>query len=159
MAAAQRPLPGAVAAAAPRIVLPASPASPPALARPAPDPAEPAPAEVARLAPEPPPATAQAALGRPVLPHVPGALDCANVVSPAQDIVCRDPGLIAAERRMARAYAGALAAGVPEGRLRREQVDWLNMREDAALYSKQAVENIYHQRIRELEAVAGEPPP
>src|SRR5579859_4106091 len=136
-----RPLPSPVAAQSPRAFV----ADPPPV--------------VARPAPAAPPPIIQPALGRPVIPHVPGALDCANVVSPAQDAVCHDPGLMAAERRMARAYAEALAAGAPEGRLRRDQVDWLNMREDAALESRQAVESIYRQRIRDLEAEADAPPP
>jgi uncharacterized protein len=104
--------------------------------------------------PDGPPAVRLAA---PV--RVPGALDCAAVVSLAQDIACRDPGLRAADRRMAEAYVGALAAGASERRLRRDQVDWLNLREDAARHSKQAVENLYRQRIQELEGVADAPPP
>jgi hypothetical protein len=95
----------------------------------------------------------------PAAVRVPGALDCGNARSLAQDLVCHDPGLRAAEGRMSRAYAAALAAGAPERQLRGDQVDWLNMREDAARYSKQAVENMYRQRIQELEALGDEPPP
>jgi len=84
-------------------------------------------------------------------------LDCAAIRSAAQDVVCRDPGLMAAERRMARAYAAALAAGAPEPALREDQDDWRAIREQAARRSKQAVEDIYHQRIEELESAARQP--
>jgi uncharacterized protein YecT (DUF1311 family) len=128
--------------------------SPPVLARGEPPPAELAPAPPPRADPEAAPAIRQ-----PAAVPVPGALDCGNVASRAQALACGDPGLRAADRRMSQAYAAALAAGVPERQLRRDQVDWLNMREDAARYSKQALENMYHQRIQELEALGDAPPP
>jgi len=84
-------------------------------------------------------------------------LDCAAIRSASQDVVCRDPGLMAAERRMARAYAAAVAAGAPESVLREDQDDWRAIREQAARHSKQAVENLYHQRIEELESAARQP--
>jgi len=127
---------------------------PPVLPRAQPPSAEQAPAPPLRPEPE-----AAPAVRAPAAVPVPGALDCGNVRSLAQDLACRDPGLRAAEGRMSRAYAAALAAGVPEPQLRRDQVDWLNMREDAARYSKQAVENMYRQRIQELEALGDAPPP
>lgn len=144
---ASRPLPPA---ALPRIAEP----PPPVLARAEPPPEALAPTPPPRAEPDPSPP-----IRRPAAIRLPGALDCGNVVSLAQDVACRDPGLRAAERRMAQAYASALAAGVPERQLRRDQVDWLNMREDAAHYSKQAVENMYHQRIQELETLGEAPPP
>jgi len=59
---------------------------------------------------------------------------------------------------MTRAYAGALAAGVPQDELRDEQGDWLRLREDAARRSPQALHSIYEQRIDELEALAKDRP-
>ena len=59
---------------------------------------------------------------------------------------------------MTRAYAGALAAGVPQDELRAEQGDWLNLREDAARRSPQAMRSLYQQRIEELEALAADGP-
>ena len=44
----------------------------------------------------------------------------------------------------------ALAAGVPQSDLEAEQADWLDVREDAARYSRNAVAQIYRQRIQEL---------
>jgi hypothetical protein len=134
--------------------------TPPASAPPAPIPgrAEPPPPETAPVAPPRAELEAPPAL-RPAVVHVPGALDCGNVVSLAQDIVCRDPGLRAAELRVAEAYASALAAGASERRLRRDQVEWLNMREEAARHSKQAVENLYRQRLQQLDGGADAPPP
>jgi uncharacterized protein YecT (DUF1311 family) len=98
----------------------------------------------------PPPApeeTAAAAQPRP-------SFDCARAASLAQDMVCGDVGLAAADRRMARAYQRALAAGIPPDELRAEQADWRDIREDAAHYSATALAQVYDQRIRELEAMA-----
>jgi len=129
-------------------------------------PAAPPPPPSETPAPAPPAAAAVEAEGRSAgtlerqpppearLAPAPRPLDCAAIRSAAQDIVCRDPGLMAAERRMARAYAAALAAGAPEPALREDQDDWRRIREAAARRSKQAVEDVYHQRIDELEAMA-----
>ena len=73
-------------------------------------------------------------------------------------MVCGDPRLAAADRRMSRAYAAALAASESSDQLASEQSDWLEIREDAARYSNRAVLNIYEQRTRELEAMAEERP-
>ena len=153
------PPPVAVTGAQPRPQASAPEAPPPAAQPPA------APA-VAAPAPLPPPdeavapaaaAPAAETLGRSAATLerlAPAPLDCASIRSAAQDIVCRDPGLMAAERRMHRAYAAALAAGAPEPALRADQADWRRIRELAARRSKQAVEDIYHQRIDELETMA-----
>jgi len=69
-------------------------------------------------------------------------------------MVCSDPRLAEADRRMSSAYQAALAAGAPLEDLRSEQADWLAIREDAARHSKRAVMNIYEQRTEELEALA-----
>lgn len=104
---------------------------------------QPAPAAVAR------PAAGSASI-RP-------SFDCERAQTPAQDMVCSDPRLAAADLRMSRAYAAALAAGGATAELRSEQADWLEIREDAARYSNRAVLNIYRQRTQELEAMVEEP--
>jgi uncharacterized protein YecT (DUF1311 family) len=129
---------------------------------PSPVPPPPIPAPAMTLATAPPvedaaprPAPILAPARRAGLPP----LDCRYAQSLSQQIVCDDPGLVAAHQRMNRAYAAALAAGVPEDELRSEQDDWLRQREGAGRRSKQAVENAYHQRIGELEALADPGPP
>jgi uncharacterized protein len=89
----------------------------------------------------------------------PAAVDCARVGALGDRAICRNSGLIAADRRMARAYAAAVVAGVSDGRLRRSRLDWLNLREDAARYSTPAVEKKYRHRIQQLEAAAEKEPP
>ncbi|HEY3948975.1 lysozyme inhibitor LprI family protein [Phenylobacterium sp.] len=79
-------------------------------------------------------------------------LDCARPASSGQRMVCRSPGLRAADRRMTRAYAAALAAGAPPRTLRRDQVKWLKVREAAARRSSQAVEAVYSRRIEALDS-------
>ncbi len=80
--------------------------------------------------------------------------DCGWARSRAEAMVCDDPGLAAADRRMARAYRGAVRSGAPLAKLRAEQDDWLDLREDAAGISRRAVAQLYAQRIDELEALA-----
>nr|MEA2799725.1 hypothetical protein [Phenylobacterium sp.] len=105
----------------------------------APTPApQPAPAQVSE--PAPPPAQARLQPG----------FDCASARSAAQQMVCGDPELAAADQRMNRAYRAALDAGAPEDQLRSEQQDWLGIREDAARHSRRAVASIYEQRIEDL---------
>lgn len=89
------------------------------------------------------------------------SFDCQGAQTRAQQMICSDPRLAAADRRLSQAYAAALAASGSEDELRSEQADWLEIREDAARYSNRAVLNIYEQRTRELEALAedGPPPP
>ena len=86
------------------------------------------------------------------------SFDCHDAQTPSQRMVCSDPRLAAADRRMSRAYAAALAAGGPHDQLDAEQADWLAIREDAARYSSRAVLNVYQQRTRELEAMVAEEP-
>lgn len=80
------------------------------------------------------------------------AADCTG--SPGARMVCGDERLAAADRRMRRAYEAALRAGVSEEDLAADQDDWRQIRDDAARYSRQAVANVYRQRIDELEALA-----
>jgi uncharacterized protein YecT (DUF1311 family) len=107
---------------------------------------------LAAPAPAPQPAPAQAS--EPAQPateaRLQPAFDCAAARTAAQQMVCGDPELAAADRRMNRAYRAALAAGAPEDELRSEQQDWLGIREDAARHSRSAVASIYEQRIDDL---------
>lgn len=86
------------------------------------------------------------------------SVDCRDARSYGQRMVCEDPALAAADRRMNRAYARALAAGVPADELQAEQNDWLSIREDAARRSPDAVRSIYEQRIDDLRALATDGP-
>lgn len=79
---------------------------------------------------------------------------CAEAPSLAAQMVCRDPALAAADRRMRRAYDEALAAGVPAEILALEQSDWRDIREMAAQRSPRAVASIYRQRTDELRMMA-----
>lgn len=85
--------------------------------------------------------------------------DCRAASSPAEEMVCSDPALAAADRHLARAFQRAVKAGAPYDLLRAEQDDWLEIREDAARHSPRAVAAIYDQRIGQLNAMArGEGP-
>lgn len=81
---------------------------------------------------------------------------CSDAPTLAYEMVCRDRGLAEADRRMKRAFSAALAAGVPSGALRRDQDDWLEVREEAAQVSPRAVADLYRQRTRELFDLADE---
>lgn len=80
--------------------------------------------------------------------------ECRGARSPAEIMVCGDPDLSRADRRLSRAFRAAAQSGVPLGQLRAEQGDWLDIREDAAERSPRAVAQVYEQRIEELEAMA-----
>jgi uncharacterized protein len=82
------------------------------------------------------------------------SFDCSGASSYAEEMVCAEPDLAAADRRLARAFQSALRAGVPYDMLRNEQDDWLAIREQAARRSPAAVASIYDQRIDELNAMA-----
>lgn len=82
------------------------------------------------------------------------SFDCGDAPTLAREMVCRDIGLAALDRRMKRAYAAAVAAGAPESELRADQDDWLDVREEAARISRRSVVNIYRQRIDELQGMA-----
>jgi len=128
-------------AEAPTAAAPAAP--PPVAVAVAPPPAAPEAASVARDATTATPAPAPRRFN-----------DCRDAPSPAMEMVCSDMRLAAADRRMKRAYAAALAAGAPEEELRLDQEDWLDIREQAARISRASVVNIYRQRIDELQAMA-----
>lgn len=90
----------------------------------------------------------------PPSPSYAASFDCATARPGAEEIVCEDPALAAADRRMARAYARAMRSGVDPEDLRQEQRDWTAIREDAAMESRQALAQAYDQRIRELNQIA-----
>jgi len=86
------------------------------------------------------------------------SFSCRAAGSPAEQMVCEDPGLARADRRLRQAYERALHTGViPPRELREDQRDWLAIREDAAHRSPEAVRSIYEQRIDELNAIAEDP--
>jgi hypothetical protein len=88
-------------------------------------------------------------------PQTPQVADrCGGTASLADQMVCQDPRLAAADRDMARALRRALASGVSPGQLRAEQRDFAMIREDAARRSPRALFSAYAQRIDELNAIA-----
>lgn len=109
-----------------------------------------APPPVASDAPLPEVAASPESALPPAGPH----FDCTRDLSRAQAMVCSDPDLAAMDRRMARAYAEAAAAGAPAAALRADQAEWRAAREDAATHSPEAVAEVYGIRIRELEEFA-----
>lgn len=119
--------------------------------------------DIAPVAPTPPPRAAQApeAAEAPfprdavaVAPAPRTSFDCRDAPTRARAMVCRDAGLAAMDRRMKQAYAAAVASGASRYDLAADQEDWLDVREEAAAYSRRAVADIYRQRIDELEAIA-----
>lgn len=82
--------------------------------------------------------------------------DCRDAPTLAVSMVCADRALASLDRRMKQAYAAALDAGAPPDLLREDQADWLDVREEAAQVSREAVADIYRQRIGELRRAARE---
>ena len=130
----------------------------------------PAPKPTGRLEVLPPDwarAAPRMATAAPILPAAPprfepagdAGFDCRSAGSLSEQMVCGDPGLSRADRRLQRAYERALQTGaMPRRELRDEQQDWLAIREQAARRSPDAVRSIYEQRIDELNALAEEDP-
>lgn len=102
----------------------------------------------------PPPALPEVVEARAPMGRVRPSFDCRAARSQAEQMVCQDPALAAADRRMAQAFRRATQSGVPYGELRGEQDDWLSIREAAARRSPEAVASIYDQRTQELEAMS-----
>lgn len=69
---------------------------------------------------------------------------------PGAAIVCADPGLATADRRMSQAYRDAENAGVSAAQLKRQQQRWLAARSAAAREAPWAVHDVYLSRIAEL---------
>lgn len=87
------------------------------------------------------------------------SFDCRRAASYAEEMVCSDPALAAADRHLARAYQRALRLGVPYDLLQAEQNNWMAIREEAARRSPRAVAALYDQRIEQLNAMARGPGP
>jgi uncharacterized protein YecT (DUF1311 family) len=111
------------------------------------DAGEPAAAPTAPAAPEAPPTERFAT-----------SFDCATARPGAEEMVCGDAALAAADRAMGQAYRRAMRAGVDPDDLRQEQRDWVAIREDAALRSRAALSQVYEQRIQELDHIADTAP-
>jgi uncharacterized protein YecT (DUF1311 family) len=79
------------------------------------------------------------------------SFNCRHARSQSERMVCVDPRLAAADRRLARAYSEAIQAGVPERVLRRQQDVWLGAREAASRYGPEDVARVYEARIAELQ--------
>ena len=87
------------------------------------------------------------------------SFDCRRAASYAEEMVCSDPALAAADRHLARAFQRAVRLGVPYDLLAAEQDNWMMVREEAARRSPRAVAGAYDQRIEQLNAMArGEGP-
>ena len=148
------PAPGTPLEVLPEAMAKAAPHNPPPTPPPRPDP------DLAQAprAPEAPPWTEEA-LRRPASMVAPATFDCRRARTPAERVVCADPALAQADQDLAAAYDQALAAGVPDWRLERQQRRWLRAREDAARDAPGAVAEVYAARIVELQALADLAPP
>lgn len=128
---------------------------------PPPEPAEPPPTPEAPWAAEPP--WAREAPQAPVAREPPRfsrpSFDCRQAQSLAEEMICTDAVLAAADRHMARAFDRAVRSGVPLRQLQAEQRDFMAMREDAARRSPRALASLYDQRIDDLNAMADGPGP
>ncbi|HEX5776046.1 MAG TPA: lysozyme inhibitor LprI family protein [Caulobacteraceae bacterium] len=82
------------------------------------------------------------------------SFNCRFARSQSERMVCIDPNLAAADRRLAQAYREAIDSGIPERVLRRQQDVWLSARESAARYGPQDVARVYEARISELEGMS-----
>lgn len=82
------------------------------------------------------------------------SFNCRYARSTSERMVCVDPNLAAADRRLAAAYRDAIDAGIPERVLRRQQDMWLGAREAAARYGPEDVARVYEARIAELEGMS-----
>ncbi|HEX5380131.1 MAG TPA: hypothetical protein VFW47_16250 [Phenylobacterium sp.] len=85
-------------------------------------------------------------------------VDCARAFSRAQRVVCGDPSLTDADRRLDHALQAAARAGAPPEQLQAQQEVWRTRRDLAARESRREVARVYEERIEELEAIGSEPP-
>ena len=100
-------------------------------------------------------APVQKAAPAPPRPAAPAPKACA-AESRAEALLCGNPKLAAADRRLAAAYRRAVQAGASPDRLRRQQGRWLAARETAAEEAPWAVAQVYEARISELEDEAAQ---
>jgi len=82
------------------------------------------------------------------------SFNCRYARTVSERMVCADPNLAASDRRLNRAYNQAIASGVSERALRRQQDIWLSAREDAARSGPGEVAQVYEARIAELQDMA-----
>lgn len=89
------------------------------------------------------------------------SFDCSFARSYADEVVCSDPELAAADRALDRAYRRARDAGAPDWVLRQRHAEWSRAREAAAREGAWAVDEVYRARIDELndqsQAYAADP--
>ncbi|CAN5590564.1 hypothetical protein BH10PSE5_BH10PSE5_16620 [soil metagenome] len=78
------------------------------------------------------------------------SFDCDAARTLADQMVCVDPALAEADRRLARAYKAAISSGVAYPALARDQARWLPAREAAAKTSPEALAGLYEKRIADL---------
>ena len=121
---------------------------------PAPDPA-PAAVRVEARAPvaAPPrgaPTAQEVAAARPARGSGP-SFNCRYARTAAERMVCSEPELADADRRLNAAYEDAIASGADRASLRLEQDRWLAVREGAAP-DPNAVRDVYERRIQELRS-------
>jgi uncharacterized protein YecT (DUF1311 family) len=90
-------------------------------------------------------------------PSVSPSFNCRRARTAAEQMVCGDDRLARLDQRLDQAFRQAVASGTPYRELRDEQDDWLQIREDAARRSPEAVASVYRQRIAELRDMSGEP--
>jgi uncharacterized protein YecT (DUF1311 family) len=101
--------------------------------------------------PEAGPTAAQVAAARPRAGDGP-SFNCRIARSASERLVCADPDLARLDRRLNAAYEDAIAAGADRRALRREQDQWLAVRERAAP-DPDAVADTYRRRIEELDDI------
>ena len=80
------------------------------------------------------------------------SFDCRSARTLADQMVCVDPALAEADRRLSGAYKAALGLGADHPVLARGQARWLAAREAAARTSPEALASLYERRISELAA-------
>jgi uncharacterized protein YecT (DUF1311 family) len=80
------------------------------------------------------------------------SFDCRSARTLADQMVCVDPALAEADRRLSGAYKAALGSGADHPVLARSQARWLAAREAAARTSPEALASLYEKRISELAA-------
>ncbi|CAN5804051.1 hypothetical protein BH11PSE1_BH11PSE1_23360 [soil metagenome] len=78
------------------------------------------------------------------------SFDCGAARTLADQMVCVDPALADADRRLARAYKAAISSGVAYPALARDQARWLAARDAAAKTSPEALAQLYENRIADL---------
>ncbi|CAN7177376.1 lysozyme inhibitor LprI family protein [Phenylobacterium sp. LjRoot219] len=106
--------------------------------------------------PTPAPTAPLAAPAQAPAAQVTASFDCAAAgPGAAEQMVCSDPELAAADRELANAYGRARRSGaVDPAELDLDQRDWAALREDAARYSRRALVSVYAHRIDVLNEIA-----